>query len=199
MADTHADETVQRRAAPPEAGQAPGQPDPAANGGAAAPAVADLHDRWLRAVAELDNLRKRFERELADRLRAERDRTAVAFLPVLDNLELALRHADADPASIVAGVRAVHEQAVAALAGLGYQRLDRTGLPFDPAHHQAAQVVTGGEARPGSVVAVLRPGYADAQGRLLRPATVAVAGQPTPAGPADAAGQTVHDKVEQDP
>src|SRR4051812_40982969 len=56
----------------------------------------ELHDRWLRAVAELDNLRKRTARDLARQRLDERARVAAEWLPVIDNLELALRHADAD-------------------------------------------------------------------------------------------------------
>lgn len=169
----------------PVAGTGPSRHHPAASGPEQVmPAeLAELHDRWLRAVAELDNLRKRFERDLTDQVRAERARVTAAFLPVLDNLELALRHADADPASIVAGVQAIYEQAQAVLAGLGYRRVDETGVQFDPARHLATQVIPTAEAEPGSVVSVQRPGYADADGRLVRPAAVAVASQPASAGP----------------
>jgi molecular chaperone GrpE len=167
---------------PPTPTTEPPAPEPVAPGTAeAAAALEELEDRWRRAVAELDNLRKRFERQLADQLRVERVRVAGAFLPVLDNLELALRHAEADPATIVAGVQAVRDQALAVLAGLGYRRLDEVGVRFDPARHEAAQVVAADNAESGSVVAVLRPGYTDHDGALLRPATVTVAGQP-PAG-----------------
>jgi molecular chaperone GrpE len=150
-------------------------------GGAAAPpgagpTVAELEDRWRRAVAELDNLRKRFERQLTEQARAERARTAAAFLPVLDNLELAMQHAQADPAAIVAGVQAVREQAVHVLAALGYERIGAVGERFDPARHEAVQAVPPGDGvEPGTVTGVLRPGYADADGALLRPAVVAVA------------------------
>jgi molecular chaperone GrpE len=125
--------------------------------------------------AEADNVRKRLERQLVDQARAERARAASAFLPVLDNLELALRHARADPASIVAGVEAVHEQALDVLRQLGYERIDAVGERFDPARHEAAQAVEADGVEPGSVAAVLRPGYVDAGGALLRPAVVAVA------------------------
>jgi molecular chaperone GrpE len=156
-------------------GQA-GATEPAAPAPGPGPGVAELEDRWRRAAAEADNLRKRFERQLAEQARAERARTAAAFLPVLDNLELALQHAEADPAAIVAGVQAVREQAVHTLAGLGFQRVGAVGERFDPARHQAAQTVPAGDgAEPGTVTAVLRPGYTDNHGTLLRPAVVAVA------------------------
>ncbi|MEV0596849.1 nucleotide exchange factor GrpE [Nonomuraea cavernae] len=141
--------------------------------------VAELEDRWLRAVADLDNLRKRFARD-AERLRAEaQDRVAAEWLPVLDNLELALSHAgDGDEeggaAPIVNGIRAVRDQAVAVLARLGYTRHDETGVPFDPAHHDAMATVARPDVEPGTVVQVVRPGYGDGR-RQLRPAVVVVA------------------------
>jgi molecular chaperone GrpE len=140
--------------------------------------VAELEDRWRRALAEADNVRKRLERQIVDQVRAERARTAAAFLPVLDNLELALRHAKADPVSIVVGVEAVREQAVDVLRALGYQRIEPVGERFDPARHEAARVVEADGVEPGTVTDVLRPGYVDAEGTPVRPAVVAVASVP---------------------
>ena len=145
----------------------------------AGPTIAELEDRWRRAVAELDNLRKRFERQLAEQARSERARTAAAFLPVLDNLELALQHAAADPAAILSGVRAVQAQALDVLAGLGYRRIDPAGERFDPARHEAARAVPAADGvAPGTVVHVHRAGYIDDSGTLMRPAVVTVAQQP---------------------
>ncbi|ADI05019.1 putative GrpE heat shock protein [Streptomyces bingchenggensis BCW-1] len=164
-----------------EARRAGGEgPGPDAAGGPAPPGdehaavLAELEDRWRRALADLDNLRKRHARELERERAAERARTATALLPVIDNLELALSHAEADPATIVEGVKAVRDQAVDALARLGYARQDETGVPFDPARHEVVGVVDDPEAEPGTVVQVLRPGYGDT-GNQLRPVAVAVA------------------------
>ncbi|MFD0275195.1 nucleotide exchange factor GrpE [Kitasatospora sp. NPDC127111] len=138
------------------------------------PDVEELRDRWQRAVAEAENLRKRYERQTGQERRAERDRVTAAWLPVVDHLELALRHAAADPQTIVAGVEAVCRQAYAVLEQLGYRRIAATGEPFDPARHEAAQVRPEPGAPPGSILEVLRAGYDSDQG-LLRPAVVAVA------------------------
>jgi len=140
------------------------------------PDTAELEDRWRRALADLDNLRKRYARELARERTAERDLVTAAFLPVLDTVDRALEHAEADPRSIVEGVRTLREQAMAVLSGLGYQREDAVAVPFDPARHEVVGVVEseGSETPPGSVVAVLRPGYGAAD-RQLRPAAVIVA------------------------
>ncbi|GAB1326224.1 nucleotide exchange factor GrpE [Streptomyces sennicomposti] len=139
-----------------------------------AAALKEVEDRWRRALADLDNLRKRHAREL-DRERAlERARTATAFLPVVDNLELALSHAGSDPGAIVEGVRAVRDQAVSVLERLGYERHAETGVPFDPSRHEVVGVVQDPDAEPNTVAQVLRPGYGEAE-RQLRPAAVTVA------------------------
>ncbi|MFJ9078857.1 nucleotide exchange factor GrpE [Streptomyces sp. NPDC102278] len=137
-------------------------------------AIQELEDRWRRALADLDNLRKRHVRELERERMVERSRTAAAFLPVLDNLELALAHAGADSDAIVEGVRAVRDQAVNVLELLGYPRHAETGVAFDPARHEVVAVVQDLDAVPGTVVEVLRAGYGDAE-RQLRPAAVTVA------------------------
>ncbi|MFG1615840.1 nucleotide exchange factor GrpE [Nonomuraea wenchangensis] len=139
--------------------------------------LAELEDRWLRSVAELDNVRKRIARD-AERIRAEeRSKVAAEWLPVLDNLELALSHAargDGGGDAVLEGVRAVRDQAVTLLGKLGYPRHDETGVPFDPARHEAVTTVEREGVDPGTVVEVLRPGYGDGE-RQLRPAIVAVA------------------------
>ncbi len=136
--------------------------------------VALLDDRWRRALADLDNLRKRVTGE-SERQRAdERARVAEAWLPVLDHLELALAHADADPRSVVDGVRAVRDQAVTVLDRLGFPRHDEVGVAFDPARHEAVAAVTDPQVPAGTVVEVTRPGYGDGE-RQLRPAAVIVA------------------------
>ncbi|ANJ08011.1 MULTISPECIES: nucleotide exchange factor GrpE [Streptomyces] len=147
-------------------------PEPADDEYAAA--VQELEDRWRRALADLDNLRKRHARELERERAAERSRTAAAFLPVIDNLELALNHSDAAPGAIVEGIRAVRDQAVNVLELLGYPRHAETGVAFDPARHEVVGVVQDPDAPPGTVVEVLRPGYGDGE-RQLRAAAVTVA------------------------
>jgi molecular chaperone GrpE len=136
--------------------------------------AAALQDRLYRALADLENARKRHIRD-AERIQStERARVAGEWLPVLDNLELALEHADSDPAAIVAGVRAVREQALAVLDRLGYPRRDDVGARFDPNRHEAISSVVDDEVAPGTVVHVVRPGYGGDE-HLLRPASVVVA------------------------
>ncbi|WP_084678286.1 nucleotide exchange factor GrpE [Actinopolymorpha alba] len=137
---------------------------------------AELEDNWRRATADLDNLRKRLAREVEDQRLQERAAFAERWLPVLDNLDLALRHAEADPGSIVEGVRAVRDQAVSVLSALGYpRREEEEGARFDPSRHEAVATVTQQDDTPeGTVVHVVRPGYGDGE-RQLRPAAVVVA------------------------
>jgi molecular chaperone GrpE len=137
--------------------------------------AAQLEDQLRRALADLDNLRKRYQRDLDRERAAERARLAAAWLPVVDHLELALLHADEDATALVAGVRAVHEQAVATLARLGFPRFDAVGQTFDPVLHEAVTTVDA-DAPPGTVVSVVRPGYGTPEA-LLRPAGVVVARQ----------------------
>jgi molecular chaperone GrpE len=162
--------------------EAPGTgDDPAAATGADSTAataaqarIDELEDRWRRAVADLDNFRKRVTRD-TDQLRlTERARVAAEWLPVLDNLELALHHAESDPGAIVEGVRAVREQALAVLNRLGYPRREDIGQPFNPARHEAVATVVDPDMPAGTVVEVVRPGYGNDED-LLRPAAVVVA------------------------
>src|SRR5689334_12936341 len=108
------------RIEPVEAGPQPASPAGGSGNGATNPEVtelrarvAQLEDQWKRAVADLDNLRKRVAREANQQRSDERARVAALFLPVLDNLELALKHAGANPDAILAGVQAVRDQALA--------------------------------------------------------------------------------------
>jgi molecular chaperone GrpE len=134
--------------------------------------AADLEDHLRRALADLDTLRKRFDREVARERAAERARAAALWLPVVDDLERALEHAGADATSIVEGVSAVRDQALRVLEQLGYRRFDDLGELFDPLRDEAVSAVDV-DAPPGTVVATVRPGYG-AQESILRPAAVVV-------------------------
>jgi molecular chaperone GrpE len=168
---TAAEQQQQQHPEPREPDPGPATPpsehdDPAA-------VIADLEDRWRRAAAEVENLRKRHLRELEQVRSAERARVASTLLPILDDLERALEHAGADPDTIVAGIRTVRDHAVEVLARLGYPRQDETGVPFDPRRHEVVRVVEDPDVAQGTVVEVVRPGYGE-PGRQLRPEAVAV-------------------------
>jgi molecular chaperone GrpE len=135
--------------------------------------LAQLEDRWRRAVADMDNLRKRYAREL-DRERAtERARVASAWLPIVDNLERAIGHAGEESSAVLDGVRNIIFDAVQVLEHLGYRRNTESGVPFEPERHEVVGVVDQPESAPGTVLEVVRPGYGEGS-RQLRPASVVV-------------------------
>lgn len=134
--------------------------------------ITQLEDQLRRSAADFDNLRKRFDREVARERAAERTLVTSAWLPVIDDLDRALEHADADPASLRSGVRSIRDQAVDILRRLGYARFDEVGQPFDPVRHEAMGSVDSAEPA-GSVAVTVRPGYGSDHG-VLRPAGVMV-------------------------
>lgn len=139
--------------------------------------LADAEARLRRALADFDNLRKRYEREVVRERSAERARIIREWLPIVDDLERVLDHAAQDPAVLIEGVRAVRDQAIHLLARLGFPRFDDVGKQFDPSRHDAVAMTTG-DAPSGTVVAVVRPGYGTDES-VLRPAGVVVAGTPS--------------------
>ncbi len=136
--------------------------------------LAEAEDQKLRALADLDNLRKRCAAQVERAEADARTRVARQWLPVVDNLERALEHAAADPRTIVEGIQAVRQQALGVLASLGFPRRDDTGATFDPARHEAVAATYDPRVPPGTVVQVVRPGYGEPD-RQLRPAQVVVA------------------------
>lgn len=158
----------------PPADLAPDTADGSAPASAAA-RIAELEDLRLRALADLDNLRKRCAGQVSQAEAETRARVARQWLPVVDNLERALAHAQADPSSIVQGITAIRDQAMSILAGLGFpRRSDDLGSTFDPVRHEAIAARPDPAAPDGSVVEVVQPGYGDGD-HQLRPAQVVVA------------------------
>lgn len=143
----------------------------------AAARISELEDRWRRALADLDNYRKRAVRALEEERGAERAWTSAQWLPVLDNLERALEHAEAEPGAVIQGVASVLEQAREVIGRLGFPRQDDEGAVFDPFRHEAVSTVADADAAEGTVVRVLLPGYGEGE-RQLRPAQVVVAKGP---------------------
>ena len=155
----------------PAADTAP--PEPAQQNAELRQRIAELEDQRLRALADLDNLRKRCAGQVSAARAETRAEVAARWLPVVDNLERALDHAHADPGSIIEGIRAVLEQAMGVLSQLGFPRRDDLGTPFDPARHEAIAAVSETDAPAGSVIDVVRPAYGEGD-RQLRPAQVVV-------------------------
>ncbi|MDA8312998.1 MAG: nucleotide exchange factor GrpE [Actinomycetota bacterium] len=137
--------------------------------------LAEVEDRWRRAAADLENYRRRFDRELDRGRLAEREAVLGAWLGVVDALEHALAYARDNAEGLRSGLESVVDEAHRVLQRFGYQRLDETDVVFDPARHEVVAVVPADDDHPsGTVVHVTRPGWAG-KDRVLRPASVVVA------------------------
>jgi molecular chaperone GrpE len=136
----------------------------------------DNWDRYLRAAADLENMRKRQKRELEDAKFDTKNKVLKEMLPVVDNLERAIEHASgggAEKNPIVEGVQLVLRQFTTAFERLDVTAIDAMGQPFDPNLHEAISQQESDQPA-GTVIQVLQRGYR-AGDRLLRPALVVVA------------------------
>jgi molecular chaperone GrpE len=141
-----------------------------------------LKEQLLRSLADLDNLRKRAEREKAEATLYAATNFARDILTVSDNLSRALdmAHADAlkeaaEPIrNLIAGVEVTNREMLNVFERHGIRRIDPKGEKFDPHLHQAVFEVPTNEQPPGTVVQVLQAGFSIGD-RILRPAMVAVA------------------------
>jgi molecular chaperone GrpE len=136
-------------------------------------------NQYLRAVADLDNVRKRAARDIEAANRYGLEKFVQELLPVRDSLELAVQNADktADPQTLKQGQLATLQLLTKALEKLGITTINPTGEPFDPARHEAMMAQPSSTAEPNSVLQVLQPGY-ELNGRVLRPARVIVSKAP---------------------
>jgi len=131
------------------------------------------HDRFLRERAELENFKKRMQREKADALRFACEPLVRELLPVVDNLERAVDHGAGNGQSVVDGVRLVLKSLLEVLGRHGVKRIDAVGEQFDPTRHEAMAQVASAEHEPNQVIAQHHSGYL-LHDRLLRPALVTV-------------------------
>jgi molecular chaperone GrpE len=168
-----------------------GTDDASADGDEEDPTLAELQaradenwDRYLRAAAEVENVRKRASRDVEKARKYALETMSRELLGVKDSLEMGLAASDtADAESLVKGSLATLKLLTATLERFGVSEVDPEGEPFDPEFHEAISVQPSADAEPGSVLTVVQKGYA-LNGRLLRPASVIVA-----AGADDAADE----------
>ncbi len=141
--------------------------------------MARIRDQLLRTAADFDNYRKRSRRELADAEQRSREDVLRELLPVFDNLERAVQHAESatDVQALADGIRMVMRQFADTLGKIGIVRTEAIGKPFDPALHEAIQHLESAEFAAGTVMAEAQPGYRVGD-RLLRPALVVVSKGP---------------------
>ncbi len=144
--------------------------------------AAEFKDKLLRTLAEMENLRKRTEREVADARLYGHAGFAREVLAVADNMHRALEaigpelreHADAKVKALIEGVELTERELLKALEKHGVKKFSPAGEKFDPNVHQAMFELESAEAPPGHVAQVIQAGYMIGD-RVLRPALVAVA------------------------
>ncbi len=138
--------------------------------------TAQLQDRYLRAVAELDNFRKRTVKARAE----TRDDTLRDMLlqiaPLFDNLRRALEQETDDAAAVRSGVEIIVTQFKEILSGYGLQEIEAMGKPFDPNEHEAMMQVPTGEHPPGTVMQEMEKGFR-LRDRVVRPSRVIVSSE----------------------
>lgn len=164
--------------------EAPEEPTPDAQ-------VAEMKDRMLRALADMENTRRRAEREVDDAKKYGASGFAKDLLNVSDNLRRALetvsdemREGDEGVKNLVLGIEMVEKELMTAFERQGILKVDPLGEPFDHNFHQAMYEKPESGYPAGTVAEVMQPGYV-MRDRLLRPAMVAVAKGPVEAAPGD--------------
>ncbi|HEV2923632.1 MAG TPA: nucleotide exchange factor GrpE [Solirubrobacteraceae bacterium] len=159
---------------PPERGSADGERGDA-SGAELAGELARAEDRYKRALADLDNYRKRTTREVDRRVAEARQSALEDWLQVLDSVERAIQLEREGPC--YEGLRAVLAQIDSVLARQGAQRIGAPGDQFDPERHEAVAVRATSDLPDRTIVEVQRSGFAQGE-RVIRPAQVVVARAP---------------------
>ncbi|HXG22379.1 MAG TPA: nucleotide exchange factor GrpE [Methylomirabilota bacterium] len=138
------------------------------------------YEMFLRERADLENFKRRMQREQAESIRFANEPLIRDLLPVLDNLERAVSHAQGggNGQPLVEGVNLVVRSFLETLEKYGVTRVSAKGEPFDPSKHEAMAQVESVDIAPNVVVDEYRPAYL-LHGRLLRPALVTVAKAPS--------------------
>jgi molecular chaperone GrpE len=135
----------------------------------------DLYDRLLRKQAEMDNFRKRTQREKEDLRQYAAEDLIRSLLPILDGFERALQHRDESvPAGFYQGLELIYREMREVLGRSGLEVIDTAGQMFDPYLHQAVETVDAPDRREHEIVEELQRGY-KLKNKLLRPAIVKVA------------------------
>ncbi|MBX7101521.1 MAG: nucleotide exchange factor GrpE [Myxococcaceae bacterium] len=147
----------------------------------------DEHERTLRAMADLENFKKRAQREKEEVQKFGAEKLLKDFLPVLDNFDRALEHAKkgADLAGLETGVRMVRKLFEDTLGKHGVKGFESVGKPFDPNVHEAMQQMESADVPPNHVLQEIVRGFTLHE-RLVRPALVVIAKAKSEAPPAEA-------------
>jgi molecular chaperone GrpE len=132
------------------------------------------HNRYLRALADFENYRRRVERDRERMVQAGKRELVMGLLDFIDDFERALAYVGPGSEGVAEGLRASHRRLLALLASQGVTPFGSVGVPFDPASHEAVGSVASAEHPAGVVAEELRPGYRWGED-VLRPAQVRVA------------------------
>ena len=147
--------------------------------------VAEWRERAIRSAADLENFRKRMEREKGEARRYANQSLLEELLPVLDNFHMGLDAASADAESMIfRGMEMVKKQLDDFLSGQGVEEVSAEGEMFDPAVHEAVSQEDCEASPEGSVLRVVRRGFKMGE-RLLRPANVVVSRAPQAEEPSE--------------
>ena len=134
----------------------------------------DNYEKYLRAVADLDNYKKRTIKEKADIIKYGKEEIIKDILPFVDSLDRALDHADSsDIQAFKEGIKLIQEQLLSCLKKHGVEKIDSVGLDFDPNFHEAMMQVESEKHEENKVVNEVQKGYL-LNGRLLRPSKVCI-------------------------
>jgi len=138
----------------------------------------ELNDKYLRLYAEFDNYKKRVQRDKEDLIKYGNEDILYHLLPVMDNLEMALKHsADTVSEGLVKGVEITLREFQRVTEKFGLVPIPATGKPFDPSVHHAMSQVERADMEDKTVVEEFRKGYT-LSGKVLRPSLVAVSKRP---------------------
>ena len=154
--------------------------------------IADLKDKLLRTLADMENLRRRSQKDREDALKYSAANFARDMLSVADNLRRAIEsipeEGDPDGAALVGfieGIALTEKELLSTLERHGIQKIEPMGEKFDPQFHEAMFEIPSADAENGTVLQIVEVGYV-IHDRLLRPAKVGIAkAGPTPTEPGD--------------
>lgn len=144
--------------------------------------LAESNENYLKSLAEMENFRKRMNRDKEESLKYSNEKIIRDMLPVLDFLDLAIKHAEpflekdesGNFKSFISGVKYANDEFIKVLKSYGAEEIDTAGKPFDANFHEAVVIVEDPNYKDGDIVEEKRKGYKFKE-RLLRPSMVSIA------------------------
>jgi molecular chaperone GrpE len=139
----------------------------------------EIRDKYLRNIAESENIRRRHERERVDLIKYAAENIVKDLLPVLDGFDTAVTNSTnndtqaTESAGVIGGFRIIYKQFLEAMKKHGLEIAESTGVNFDPNIHQAIQMIPSEDVKTETVASVFAKGYS-IHGRVVRPAMVSV-------------------------